>query len=252
MSLSIWTECGASSNLRRYQGEAKRVVEAQHITSTRKLVDSDAEQELLEQLIDGQKPPIPRNLDSIHYLLYTPFRYPPLRHGSRFGTREQRGIWYGAEQIRTALAEVSYYRMVFLEGTSAPLKPITVDLTSFEVGLRSERFVDLADSAFAGYADAISSPSAYERAQQLGSEMREGGVDLFRYRSARDRFGGANLGMFDAQAFASTVPTGFRTWRCVASKSVVEMSGKDYLSRVRYRFPRSDFEVDGAVPAPAP
>ncbi len=251
MSQSIWTECGASSNLRRYQGEAKRVVEAQHITSTRKLVDSDAEQELLEQLIDAQKPPIPANLDRIHYLLYTPFRYPPLRHGSRFGTRKLQGIWYGAEQIRTVLAEVSYYRLFFLDASAAALAPITVDLTSFEVALRSDRFVDLTDAAFVEYSDVISSPSQYEDAQRLGQEMREAGVELFRYRSARDRFGQANVGLFKPDAFASNVPTGFRTWRCVASKDAVEMSGKDYLSRVRYRFPRSDFEIDGVLPAPA-
>ena len=252
MSQNIWTQCGALSNLGRYQGGAKRVVEAQHITSTRKLVDSDAEQELLEQLIDGHKPAVPNGMGRLHYLLYTPFRYPPLRHGSRFSTRQERGIWYGSEQIRTALAEVSYYRLVFLDGTSAELKPVIVDLTSFEVAMESDRFIDLTTSPFDAYAETISSRSKYLESQQIGREMRESGITAFRYHSARDRDGGANLALFDASCFTSLVPTGFRTWRCVAAKNAVEISGKDFLSRLHYRFPRSDFEVDGKLPTPAP
>ena len=244
-------ECGASSNLSAYIGDAKRVVEAQHITSTRKLVDSDEEQELLEQLIDQQKPPMPDDGKRFHYLLYTPFRYPPLRHGSRFGTRAERGIWYGSEQIRTALAEVAYYRLVFLEGTSAQLGTVIVDLTSFEVALRCDRFVDLTDVAFADFAQEIASPTHYGRAQQLGADMRAAHVTAFRYRSARDRYRGINLGIFSSSVFASRFPTGFRTWRCVTTKAKVEISGKDYLQRVRYQFPREDFEVQGKLPAPA-
>ena len=45
MSRSIWTQCAAKFNFRTLSFDAWRVVESQHITSTRKLVDSDAEQE---------------------------------------------------------------------------------------------------------------------------------------------------------------------------------------------------------------
>ena len=85
---------------------ACRIVEAQHQYATRKLVDSDHEQYLLEQLIDAAKPPKPSEsrFADLHYLLYSPFRYPPLPYGSRFGRRFERGIWYGAEHIDTVLA----------------------------------------------------------------------------------------------------------------------------------------------------
>ena len=100
MSPSIWTRCAGRSELRPLRGRFCRVVEAQFRNSTRKLVDSDAEQEALEALIDRAKDPVPPGFEDLHYLLYTPFRHPPLRNGSRFGTRQERGILYGARELR--------------------------------------------------------------------------------------------------------------------------------------------------------
>src|SRR5450631_122879 len=99
MSPSIWTLCAARFKQRKLSRRAWRAVEDQSVNATHKLVDSDAEQTLLEALIDGAKPPWPASerMRGLHYLLSTPFRYPPLRHGSRFGTRAERGIFYGSE-----------------------------------------------------------------------------------------------------------------------------------------------------------
>ena len=120
MSRSIWTRCGAKANLRRLTAKAWRVVEAQHVVSTRKLVDSHDEQELLEELIEPSKPRLPdmQGFHGLHYLLSTPFRYPPLPHGSRFATRTERAVWYGSSRVRTAFAETAYYRLLFLDGTT--------------------------------------------------------------------------------------------------------------------------------------
>ena len=52
MSANIWTQCGGISNLRKLKARPWRVVEAQHIVSTLKLVDSLEEQRILEELID--------------------------------------------------------------------------------------------------------------------------------------------------------------------------------------------------------
>src|SRR5512140_435060 len=125
MSASIWTRCAGRTELRRLVAEPWRTVEAQHVVSTRALVDSLEEQALLEQLLDDAKPPVPPGPEfaGLHYLLATPFRYPPLAWGSRFGRRHERGIWYGSESCETALAELSYYRLLFFEGTKAKLLP---------------------------------------------------------------------------------------------------------------------------------
>ena len=223
-------------------------MESQHQFSTRKLVDSVAEQQVLEDLIEGQKP---RAEGRIHYLLSTPFRYPPLRHGSRFGTRVHRGIWYGSEQQRTSFAEAAYYRMLFLEGTTADIAPLMVEVSAFRATYKTERGVDLTRAPFATHESTISSPTSYEASQLLGEQMREDGVEAFRYRSARDRQRGVNIGMFVPRVFGARRPSAPETWHCVASRPEVEFVKKDVFQRISFHFPRQDFEVDGKLPSPA-
>src|SRR5215208_6244902 len=200
MSFSIWTRCAGDSELRPLRVSPWRVVEAQHQVSTRKLVDSTEEQILLEELIDSVKPP---DITSgrLHYLLFTPFRYPPLPHGSRFGGRHERGIWYGSIELRSAFAEVAYYRLLFIEGSRAALGTITTALTAFAASVRTGRGIDLASEPFESYRSKISSPSSYDASQQLGTDMRDAKVEAFRYVSARDAEGGVNIGVFVPSAF---------------------------------------------------
>lgn len=253
MSPSIWTRCAGTSEVRPWSGAAWRVVEAQHLVGVRGLVDDAAEHDLLEALIDRVKPPRPAGAATarLHHLLWTPFRYPPLRYGSRFGTRTERGIWYGSETLPTAFAEVAYYRLVFLEGTTAALGPLMTDLTAFRAALRTDRAVDLTAPPFAAHAADISAPDRYDAAQQLGRDMRTAGVALFRYRSARCREGGANVGVFEPEAFGSRRPAGLQAWTCVATRDGVELSARDFFERRHHRFPREQFLVAGALPAPA-
>ena len=249
-SSNIWIQCAGASRISELRVDAWRVVESQHQISTRKLVDSDAEQQLLEQLIDAAKPPerAPRGL---HYLLFTPFRYPPLRFGSRFGTRQERGIWYGAEEQRTAFAEVSYYRLLFLEGTSANLGMLETELTSFTASVKTERGADLTRDPFAAYAEQLRSPSDYRATQQLGTAMREDGVEAFRYLSARDVDAGVAIGVIAPAAFGRRQPKSLETWHCVATRDVVEFVRRDYFARASWSFAREQFLVAGALPAPA-
>jgi hypothetical protein len=51
------------------------VVEGQHIVSTREVVETQAEQTLLGEILEHTKPSVPRGAETVHYLLYTPFRY---------------------------------------------------------------------------------------------------------------------------------------------------------------------------------
>ena len=250
MSSSIWTRCAGASELRPLRLSPWRAVESQHQVSTRKLVDSLDEQILLEELIDRAKPPdVTRG--SLHYLLSTPFRYPPLPHGSRFGRRHERGIWYGSETLRTVFAEVTYYRFVFLEGTTADLGVVTTELTAFTVRAQSKRGADLVSAPFDAHRRTISSPTNYASAQSLGDAMREAGVELFRYASARDSDGGVNVGVFSPVVFGSAKPRGFETWHCTATRQHVDLAKRDYFKRESYTFRRESFLVGGSLPAPA-
>src|SRR5690606_28809740 len=81
---------------RRLAARPWRVVEVQHRASTMRLVDTLAEQRLLEDLLEQGKPPLPAEAEPLHYLLATPFRYPaPPPDGSRFRGVGDPGVWYG-------------------------------------------------------------------------------------------------------------------------------------------------------------
>jgi len=57
MSSSIWTQCAGDSELRALRLSPWRAVEAQHQVSTRKLVDTLEEHQMLEDLIEGSTAP---------------------------------------------------------------------------------------------------------------------------------------------------------------------------------------------------
>lgn len=233
---------------------AHRVVESQHVVATRKLVDSDEEQRLLEELIDKVKPPVPAGPEfrGLHYLLFTSFRHPPLRWGSRFGTVTERGIWYGAKEQATCFAEVAYYRLLFLEGSSADLAPVTVELTAFVAQIRAKRSLDLTRPPFAAHEARLASKTTYAACHALGREMRAAGIDLFLFRSARAKKKGTNVGLF-GPAFARKTPKQYEAWTCTVDHDKVELVQKSLAHRVpkRLTFPRADFEVDGKLPTPS-
>ena len=250
MSSSIWTQCAGDSELRPLRLSPWRVVEAQHQVSTRKLVDSTEEQILLEEMIDRAKPP---DITSgrIHYLLFTPFRYPPLPHGSRFGGRHERGIWYGSLELRSAFAEIAYYRLLFLEASRAELGTVTTALTAFTATMRTLRGIDLTKSPFDKYRSKISSPVRYDSTQPLGADMRAAGVEAFTYQSARDNEDGTNVGAFVPSVFGRAKPKLLETWHCSASRERVDLTQGDYFTRRRFMFPRAQFLVRGILPSPA-
>ncbi len=250
MSSSIWTECAGDRRLRPLRLSPWRVVESQHHVSTRKLVDSLEEQALLEQLIETAKPPDSR-AGRLHVLLSTPFRYPPLPHGSRFGARHERSLWYGSAEQRTAFAELAYYRLVFLEGTRADLDGVATWHTAFTVRARTDRGIDLTAAPFRAHRPTIASPTDYAATQALGRAMRDASVETFRYPSARDRQGGVNVGIFTPTVFGAARPRELEAWHCTATKSRIECVRRNFFDATAFTFPREDFLVDGRLPAPA-
>ncbi|MDQ3033094.1 MAG: RES family NAD+ phosphorylase [Myxococcota bacterium] len=250
--MSLFTESGGASRLRRLELDAFRVVESQHVLSTRKLVDSDDEQVRLETLVERVKPPVPPapGFAGLHYLLFTPFRHPPLRWGSRFGRRDERGIFYGSKELATAFAEVSYYRLLFLEGTSAALGTITVELTAFAVSIATRRGIDLTRPPFRAHEAELASRTSYAATQALGTELRGAGVEVLLFRSARAERG-VNVALF-APAFVKKRPSREALWICTASRDKVELSRKlrdprGRLASPRFVFPRALFETHGAL-----
>lgn len=245
-----WTQAFLKSTLGSLASEPWRVVEAQHRISTRKLVDSDREQALLEDLLESVKPPLAEG-EHLHYLLFTPFRYPPLPHGSRFGSRWEPDIWYGSESLPAAFVEVAYYRLLFLEGTDADLGAVETDLSAFRASVATPRGIDLSRPPFDRWRATLASKTSYTATQPLGTAMREAGVEAFRYVSARDPDGRLNVGVFTPRAFAARRPKGLQTWHSIATRAAVEFAKLDYFERATLRFARDTFLVRGVLPHPA-
>jgi hypothetical protein len=257
VSSNIWTQCADASKpagrrapFRTLRLSPWRVVEAQHQVSTRKLVDSLEEQALLEQLIETAKPPS-RAGTRLHVLLSTPFRYPPLPHGSRFGTRHEPGIWYGSEDRRALFAELAYYRLVFMEASAAGFETLTTWHTAFSVRVQTGRGIDLTRPPFDAHRPVIASPTDYRESQALGAAMRAEGVEAFRYPSARDTAGGLNVGVFVSSVFGAAKPRRFETWHCTATPERIEVVRRDFFEAIAFTFLRAEFLVDGSLPAPA-
>ena len=131
----------------RYRRHVLRYVERQSLITTSELVDSQADQIRLEELLEASKPPL-GDAHGLHWLLRSPFRYPPLPHGSRFGARHERGIFYASE-TRTALeAEAAFYSFKFFQDmVEPPPSPIRRELTIIRVKLTTDHLVDLSDHA---------------------------------------------------------------------------------------------------------
>ncbi len=122
MSSPIWTPAALSSELGKYEGRCWRIVVAQHQVSTLKLVDSLAEQTILEDLIEATKPVTPADCRHLDYLLATPF--PAMVRNIEPGSRFRRagrtpGVYYAAEKEETAVAEMAFYRLLFFAEIAA-------------------------------------------------------------------------------------------------------------------------------------
>ncbi|XXG25773.1 MAG: RES family NAD+ phosphorylase [Ferrovum myxofaciens] len=117
MSFTTWMPPAVSSEAFAWRSQVWRMVESQHIAATMKLVDNRDEQDLLESLLESSKPTQPDDTAGLDYLLATPFRYDPKRGGSRFRVVTDPGVFYGAESVQTAGAELGYWRWKFLKDT---------------------------------------------------------------------------------------------------------------------------------------
>ena len=213
MSSITWTPTALAASAFAWAGEAWRVVEAQHAASTMKLVDTAAEQALLETLLEQAKPPLPEAARGLHYLLATPFRYPPLPRGSRFRAAGEPGVFYGADQLPTACAELGYWRWRFLRDAPGLARIDSVAHTAFRVAIRVGSAIDLREPPLARDRKQWTDPASYAATQALARGARDGGIALVRYQSVRDPGHGGCTALLTPAGFAGKSPKGaVQTW----------------------------------------
>ena len=249
--MSIWERCDGTSHILPISGTLYRLVESQEQVATLSYVDTLEEQEILEALLETAKPPYPTQERDLHYLLKTPFRYPPLKWGSRFGRVHEPSIFYGGQTIPTTLAESAYYRWVFwysMEGTPAA-DSLRSEHTLFSVGYAVTKGVTLNSEVFAKHQAVLRHPVEYAPCQQVGSAMRAAGVEAFEYASARDPAGGSCVGLFTPSALTQQQPADMQSWFCVTTADQVSFKRKDAAGVTTFEL--SEFLYRGGLPFPA-
>lgn len=180
-----------------------------------KIVDTLAEQSLLETLLERTKPPVPPECRDLHYLLATPFRYgAPYPSGSRFRRAGfTPGVFYGSRTPATAVAEAAFHRLLFFaDSPETPWPGIAGEYTVFTVGFRTARGLDLTLPPLSADRDRWANRTDYTDCQDLADRAREAGVDALKYASARAPRG-VNLALLTCGAFASRQPQERQTWR---------------------------------------
>lgn len=201
----------AAFKLQAQSLELWRAVEAQHRASTMVLVDTLDEQALLERLLEDTKPPLQGGQERLHWLLFTPFRYPPLPSGSRFRSPVDPGVFYGADEQRTACAELGYWRWRLLLDSPSLDAIDPMQQTLFKTPVRGPA-IDLRAPPHARQRKRWTDPLDYSACQQLAREAREAGVHIIRYESVRDPEHGGCAAVLTHTAFAATAPTESELW----------------------------------------
>lgn len=254
MSQDIWTQCAPRFKFTTFSGSAWRLVEGQHTIATRKLVDSDEEQGILEEIIETAKPPAPYDQDcgKYHYLLWTPFRYPPLKNGSRLGTKDRRGLWYGSMEIETTFAERAYYMLLLRSGSAADFGTFETPITAFTIRVKSKACANLTLPPFKKLEREIFSPVSYASSQPLGSALRDHGAAVICFTSARCPRRGVNIAVTNLAVFQTKTPTGSTSWFCVSGAETIEFkpNGFQTILPKHTTFKIDDFMINGRFPAP--
>lgn len=216
MSSNTSTLAALSSDARPLAGICWRLVEAQHHVSTLKLVDSVSEQELLEDLIDATKPPVPPECRDLHYLLSTPFRYGAVYpNGSRFrraGMTE--GVFYASVAPQTAVAEIAFYRLLFFaKSPDTPWPTNAAEYTAFSAEYATKKAIDLTKGKYNAYRKNWMHRTDYSHCQALAETARAAKIEVICYASVRDPGHGLNFALLTCNAFAQPKPIEQQTWR---------------------------------------
>jgi hypothetical protein len=180
-----------------------------------KLSDTLDEQSALENLIEETKPPIPQECRHLGFLLFTPFRYSPYPYNSRFrrvGSLE--GVFYGSESTETAVAEKSFYRLLFfLESPGTPWPKNPGEFTAFATQSATGRAVDLTQAPWRIHRDRWVDPTDYCHCLDFSDMSRSAAMEAIRYESVRDPASRANLALLSCRVFTQNDAVSRQTWR---------------------------------------
>ena len=207
-----WKAAWFATGLRSKTANLWRGVEAQHVVSTMRLADNAAEQLVLETLLEASKPAVPAEAAGAHYLLFTPFRYrAPM--ASRFRRAHDAGIWYGAEELKTACGEVAYWKWRFLMDSDALRESaLHTEHTFFRAHVKG-RCADLTAAPWKAATRVWTHKTDFAECQAFGEEARKHDVAWIRYVAVRVP-DGICAAVLEPKALALAEPFEQQTWAC--------------------------------------
>ncbi|RYZ91875.1 MAG: RES domain-containing protein, partial [Moraxellaceae bacterium] len=138
-----------------------------------------------------------------------------------------------------------------------PKNTLRSEHSLFSVGYQSDQGVRLQATPFNAYLNLIAHPSNYAHTQQLGTAMRQDGVEVFEYPSARTSDSNSDyatsqatcVGLLTANPFVQNSPLSREQWFCDVSASEVMFKAVED-SRISC-FELSQFLQQGIFPMPA-
>ena len=246
---NLWKDVNGKDYITSLSMKLYRMVENQEEVATTLITSNSEEQSVLEELLEQSKPVQPSELENRHYLIKTPFRYPPLNYGSRFGTIFSPSLFYGSTDKKTVLTEVAYYRFRFLadveNGQALTKHNLQSNHSVFYINAHSENAIQLTKAPFKEFKQQISAVDSFETSQALAKAMRHDGVELFNFYSARNPKG-INGAAFSHDVIKSNKPKEIENWQCLTQSNRVVFHNAD--SKQIEEFSYEEFCVDGELP----
>ena len=225
-----------------FKGGLWRVIEGQYRSSTLRLVDTFAEHDVLEALLEASKPPVPPECQHLDYQFWSPFRYGCYPHNSRFRRKGRTpGVWYGSEAPLTAICEMIWGSLRFYAaspGTPFPRRP--VDYTAVCADIQTLLMLDLTTPEWVAQGDW--GAQDYSDCLALADDLRAAGGEAVRYASARAPDAACNVAVFTCTAFAAPRPVAVQTWQVLYSGRLQRVTNES--DGARYSLSLNGFRFD--------
>jgi hypothetical protein len=214
-----------------------RVIEGQYRSSTLRIVDTFAEHDVLEAMLEAAKPPVPPECQHLDYQFWSPFRYGCYPHDSRFRRQGRTaGVWYGSEAPLTAICEMIWGMLRFFRASQGtPLPRRAVEYTAVQAQVEAPFALDLTAPDWMARGDWMAA-SDYSDCLALADAYRANGGEAIRYASVRHPDHAANVAVLTCRAFAKPRPVAVQTWHVLYSdalqRAVNETEGARYMLEV--------------------